>query len=199
MNLNLPDPPNESISELGSTLTALAARGQFGTRVLRNARPEQLSVTAPHEICTMGLDALRQRPEQIDAQPTAWRYMLEIDERVVASAETAMRPNGSHEFSHLNEGPFVMGTVRALSVAEAIGDSQDCQVRVLSVPALYFMSLWLSPANATSSEADVLIPIAPTPQGIEANRSYTASELLGILSERAQSIPEIGQDDDIGG
>lgn len=181
MKLNLPSPPVESIERAAASLTALATHGRFGTARLRDARPEQLSLSVPHEVFTMDLATLRTRPTHVQARPAAWRYMLEVDTRIVATAEMARQD----EFLHVNGGPEVSGTIRAMSIAEALGTDEPAELRVLSIPGLYFLAVWLKPINARNEEEDVLIPIAPTTSGVDANRAYPAPRLLEILSEHA--------------
>jgi hypothetical protein len=199
MALLVPDPPDGSLSALRTALGALAARGQFGARAVRRARPKQLTVTTPQQVFTLGVTDLVERPSLKAAQPTAWRYLVEVDKRVVAAAETNLSDGGSHTFSNLNHGPFVAGTIQALDAAERIASSLDAEVRLLHIPALYFVALWLLPVGQTDDDHAILVPVAPAPPGIEANRAYAATKLLPILAEQARSIPALSADDQRGG
>jgi hypothetical protein len=199
MNLIISNPPDGSLTVLGSTLANLAARGQFGSRALSKAHPEQLTVTTPHQVFTMGIADLIERPTLSSAKPTGWRYLVEVEREVVAAAETAIGNEDTHAFSHINHGPFVAGTVQALAAAERLAADRDSEVRLLHIPALYFVALWLTPPQSTDDSQSVLLPVAPAPDGIEANRAYPAGELLETLAERARSIPDLRPDDDRGG
>jgi hypothetical protein len=61
----------------------------------------------------------------------------------------------------------------------------EYDLRVLRLPALYLMALWLKDRDG---HADLLVPLDPPPTGIEAGRGYAADELLGELRERARSL-----------
>ena len=61
---------------------------------------------------------------------------------------------------------------------------------MLEVPALYLVALWLQHRDGAT-----MIPIAPTPSGIEANRSYPTRELLDLLRGRARQLPDIDAQD----
>jgi hypothetical protein len=198
MALRFSDPPKESLTALRDSLNALAARGSFSDRGLREARPEQISATVPHAVFNLTLDTAKEG--KIDAaRHTGWRYLLALDEQVLASAETRFE-SGSQVFSHVNAGPFVAGTVDALAAAEKAADDDERQLelRLLSVPALYLMSVWLQPSDDGGGDA-VFVPIAPAPAGFEANRVYAAGDFLDALRSLAEQVPDVGRDDTEGG
>jgi hypothetical protein len=200
MSLVVPDPPEESVEALRTTLGQLAARGQFSDRRLERVRPEQVTATVAHQVFTLGVaDLIDERRDErglAAARPTAWRYLIEADRQVVAAAETVSgdkdRP---HVFSQLNHGPFVTGTMQALGVAERYAVDSDVELRALHVPALYVLALWLQPVGSSTWDTATLIPVSPAPPGIEANRPYRAAELLEILVARARDIPVLAADD----
>lgn len=195
MGLIISDPPTESLAALRESLNELATRGSFSDRGLREARPEQISATIPHAVFNLTLEDARNGDVNA-ARPTGWRYLLAVGDQVLASAET--RSDGdSHAFSHVNAGPFVSGTVDGVAVAERVAASDDRQLelRVLSVPALYLMSVWLQPPDGDG----VFVPIAPAPPGFEPNRPYDLSEFAGVLGSAAQQAPDVGKDDTEGG
>ncbi len=155
--------------------------------------------TRPHQVYTLGLDDLRTGQSLSAARPTSWRYLVERDDRPVALGETQIRTSGEHAFAQLNYGPFVRGTAEALGVAEQYAAQGDADVRLLHIPALYPQALWLHSQSRASESEDTLVPVAPTPPGIEANRAYPARELLDLLQERARSVPEMVEGDTRGG
>lgn len=198
MGLIISDAPHDSLAALRDSLNALATRGSFSDRGLREARPEQISATVPHPVFNLTLDGAR-RGNIEDARPTGWRYLLAVDEQVLASAETRLE-SGRQVFSNVNVGPFVGGTVDALSVAEQIAhpDERQLELRLLNVPALYLMSVWLRPSEE-GAEDGVFVPISPAPPGFEANRPYDRGEFTEALGSAAGSVPEVGRDDTQGG
>ena len=105
------------------------------------------------------------------------------------------RPIASAELADQDEGPRISGDrgpLRPQSTAAAIARAEedpeladgDYEVRVLRIPALYFMGIWLK--NEQGGQADVVIPLEPAPAGLVAGRSYAPGELLEILAERAR-------------
>src|SRR5438067_527201 len=118
MGLVVPEPPKSSLASLRESLGALAERGSFSAGGLREARVEQISATTPHQVFNLTLADARGGKVAEDARSSGWRYLLAVDDRVVASAETESREGARQSFSQVNSGPFVAGTVEALSVAE---------------------------------------------------------------------------------
>ncbi len=124
---------------------------------------------------------------------TGWRFMIRGGERALAAADTMLTPDG-WAFSHFFEGPYIASTERALRHAEAM--PTPCQPRLLSVPELYMLTLWLhrdctdEGTDAPLDAADLLVPLAPAPPGIAAHRPHRVAELLPVLAHRlAPSTP----------
>lgn len=69
-----------------------------------------------------------------------WRFLIRSGERSVAAAETMLTPDG-WAFSHFFEGPYIASTERAVRQAEVM--QQPYQPRLLSIPGLYMLALWL--------------------------------------------------------
>lgn len=193
MPLRAAEAPAASLEALRATLRTFAKEGAFSTQALRNARPERLTASAPHQVFVLGLDQLTRGDTALEsARPTGWRYFIEDGGRAIAVAEVAIRGR-RHSFSHFNEGPFVAGTVSAIAAAEKLRAvrSKPHELRLLSVPALHLMALWL---RSASGDADLLVPAAPAPEGIEADRAYPAQELLRELERRAEGFGDVSDD-----
>lgn len=100
-------------------------------------------------------------------------------------------------FSHFFEGPYLASTQRALRQAEAL--TMDFEPRLLSVPELYMLTLWLrrdltaDPASGALDPADLLVPLAPAPPGICAHRPHRVSELLPVMTLRLTPAPLLSQ------
>jgi hypothetical protein len=118
---------------------------------------------------------------------TGWRFLIRSGDRAVAAADTMLTPDG-WTFSHFFEGPYLDSTERALRQAESMGS--PFQPRLLSVPELYMLTLWLhrdpeaDAAAGTPQPSDVLVPLAPAPPGIAAHRPHRVAELLPLLTLR---------------
>ncbi|MEI5103948.1 hypothetical protein RB200_42575 [Streptomyces sp. PmtG] len=126
---------------------------------------------------------------------TGWRFLIRCGERAVAAAETMLTPDG-WAFSHFCEGPYIASAERALRHAEAMPGSH--QPRLLSVPELYMLTLWLHgdrTADATTgplAPTDILVPLSPAPPGITAHRPHRAADLLPVLTHRLTPVPLLG-------
>jgi hypothetical protein len=121
------------------------------------------------------------------ARLAGWRFLVRCGDRAVAAADTMLTPDG-WAFSHFFEGPYVTSTERALRQAESL--PKTYQPRLLSVPELYMLTLWLHgdhTADAASGDPaadDILVPLAPAPPGIAAHRPHRVAELLPVLALR---------------
>lgn len=139
-----------------------------------------------------------------DARPprtrlTGWRFLIRNGERAVAAADTMLTPDG-WTFSHFFEGPYLSSTERALRQAETM--TAGYQPRLLSIPALYMLTLWLhgdaaaDASTGTPAPSDVLVPLAPAPPGITAHHPCKVADLLPVLTLRlhpAPAAPLLGQ------
>ncbi|MBT2445237.1 hypothetical protein J7E93_35180 [Streptomyces sp. ISL-36] len=123
-----------------------------------------------------------------------WRFLIRGTDRAVAAADTMLTPDG-WSFSHFFEGPYVTATERALLHAETL--PTPYQPRLLSVPQLYMLTLWLhgdteaDGASADLDPADLLVPLAPAPPGIAAHRPHRVADLLPVLTLRLASPPPL--------
>jgi hypothetical protein len=126
---------------------------------------------------------------------TGWRFLIRSGDRAVAAAETMLTPDGL-AFSHFFEGPYIASTERALRQAETM--KQPYQARLLSVPELYMLTLWLhgditaDGAEGHLAATDLLVPLAPAPPGIAAHRPHRVAELLAALTHRVTPVPLLG-------
>ena len=121
-----------------------------------------------------------------------WRFLIRSGDRAVAAADTVLTADG-WAFSHFFEGPYVTATEHALRQAETM--QQPYQARLLSVPELYMLTLWLhgdcaaDGATGHPAATDLLVPLAPAPPGIAAHRPYLVTELLPVLTHRVTPAP----------
>lgn len=123
---------------------------------------------------------------------TGWRFLIKAGDNAVAAGETMLTPDG-WAFSHFFEGPYVASTERALRQAESL--TTPYQPRLLSVPGLYMLTLWLhgdltaDAASGLPAPGDLLVPLAPAPPGIAAHRPHRFADLLPVLTLRLTSAP----------
>lgn len=183
---------------LRSVLAALKSpsAGRQGSAAVLGPVRERLRCTRPLPVYELDqIGALVSPPH---ARLAGWRFQLRgegPESGAVAAAEAMLTPDG-WAFSHFSEGPYVASTERALRQADSLATA--FQPRLLSVPELYMVTLWLHRDSAAGPESgdvapgDLLVPLAPAPPGIPAHRPSRAGDLLPVLRHRLASAPLLG-------
>lgn len=120
-----------------------------------------------------------------------WRFLLRAGERTVGAANFLPTASG-WDFSHVSEGPYVTSAERCLSEAETL--TAPYEPRLLCVPELYMVTLWLRCLGPTMEQsslggADLLVPLAPAPPGIAAESPRRVDGLLPLLTHRLSPAP----------
>lgn len=189
MTLRVPDVSADSVLAVRDNLSELAGRTAYRHRALASVNPLDVALALPHDVYSLGLDDLVRGATLDDARLVGRRFLVMAGENAVASAEIA-RDDGFTA----TEGPFVAGTARAVAVAEQDPATAEgnYEVRVLRVPALYFMALWLS---GDSGEPDLVIPMDPAPEPFSPGERVSPDELMAHLAELARRRLEF---DDVG-
>ncbi|ATZ27951.1 hypothetical protein ACFZBM_32435 [Streptomyces lavendulae] len=197
MPLHVPPAPAPALRSVLAALGSPTAVHEAHTPSLRQL---QGPVTAELPLPVHVLDRLDGSGRPAGGRPprtrlTGWRFLIRSGDRFVAAADTRLTPDG-WAFSHFFEGPYVAATERALRQAESLG--KNYQPRLLSVPELYMLTLWLhgavgaDAAAGLPAAADLLVPLAPAPPGIAAFRPHPVSELLPVLTHRlTRSAPPV--------
>jgi hypothetical protein len=191
MPLHVPPAPAPALrsvlTALGSPTAVREARTPSLLRAQGPATPElPLPVHVLDTITSEGVPATRL---------AGWRFLIRCGDRAVAAAETMLTPDG-WAFSRFFEGPYIVSTERALRQAETM--QQSYQPRLLSVPGLYMLTLWLhgdctaDGATGHPAATDLLVPLAPAPPGIAAHRPHRVAELLPVLTHRVTPVPLLG-------
>ncbi|MFD3722664.1 hypothetical protein [Streptomyces sp. NPDC058674] len=189
MPLHVPPAPAPALRSVLAALGSPAAVHEAHTPALRTL---QGPMTAELPLPLHVLDRLNTSTLAVGGRPprtrlTGWRFLIRSGDRYVAAADTRLTADG-WAFSHFFEGPYVAATERALRQAESLGNAY--QPRLLSVPELYMLTLWLHGAVGADASAglpageDLLVPLAPAPPGIAAFRPHPVSELLPVLTRR---------------
>lgn len=145
-----------------------------------------VSLTAPQQVYTAGLDALAEgQGLEAGARMTGWRMLVEHRGDVVAAAEVPIHAAAAPRAprGQMNRGPFVRATVEAITSAEQEDRvrASDFTLRLLRVPALNLTALWLRGAAGN----DMVVPIAPAPPPLEANTAYDAADFAARVAELA--------------
>jgi hypothetical protein len=182
MTLRVAEPSPEVVETVRSNLSALAARPEYRRRGVAQSEPSELELAVPHDVYTLGLDRLAAGASIQDAAPVGQRFLVVDGDRPVSSAEVT--PEGG-DFQ-ANEGPFVAATLAAIEQAEQDPELSDgrYELRLLRIPALYLMALWLKDEDG---DGDVVIPLDPAPEPLEPGRHYRPGELMDELARMAEA------------
>ncbi|MEV5681016.1 MULTISPECIES: hypothetical protein [unclassified Streptomyces] len=189
MPLHVPPAPAPALRSVLAALGSPTAVREARTPALRSVQgplsPELPLPVHVLERITAGDTAPRTRL-------AAWRFLIRSEERAVAAADTMLTPDG-WAFSHFFEGPYLASTELAVRQAEASASAY--QARLLSIPELYMLTLWLhgdtdaDASGGTLAPTDVLVPLAPAPPGIAAHRPHRVADLLPVMTLRVTPGP----------
>lgn len=179
-----------------------ATEPKNGTALVQNAlnklatRPSPLSgraldfnalqVQPPHAVYDLRADAIANGGGLASAKASGFRYLVETGGANIAAAEVLADAGGNATLlANVNYGPYVEATARALAqvaTLSAVG-AGSYEVRLLRFSAIALMALWLKP---DSGGADIIYPLAPAPDGLQAERAYSVDEFLQAIVPLAQ-------------
>jgi hypothetical protein len=182
MTIRFSEPPVSSSRALERAMLSLEAPSDR-ISFLKTARP---SWTMPHEVYHLGLDAVESRRGIDAAEPVAWRYLSDPDTPASTAADIRVR-TGEHEFAGLTRGPFVHAFAEAVQrlAGDPAFESGDFEPRLLQVPALYVVALWLKERD---SSGDVFIPLPPANSAVEPGRRYYREQFEAALVQAASKM-----------
>lgn len=185
MPLHTPPAP---AAALRAVLAALNSPTAMRSAPALHAAPGPVTTSHPHPVHLLQHPAADHHALSTTRR-TGWRFLINAGETPLATAETIETADG-WAFSHFSQGPFAASTYRALAQAQALPGRH--QPRLLSVPGLYMLALWLHDDADAGHSGDLLVPLAPAPPGIAAHRLHRAADLLPALTLRlAPSAPPL--------
>ena len=189
MPLHVPPAPAPALRSVLAALGSPSAVREARTPALRSALGP---LSAEHPLPVHVLDRGGPGGLAPTTRLAAWRFLICSTERAVAAADTMLTPDG-WAFSHFFEGPYIGSTELALRQAEAA--ATPYQPRLLSIPDLYMLALWLhedteaDASGGSPAPADLLVPLAPAPPGIAAHRPHRVADLLPVITTRIAPGP----------
>ncbi|MCX4651067.1 hypothetical protein OG249_03980 [Streptomyces microflavus] len=192
MPLHVPSAPAPALRSVLAALGSPTAVREARTSALRSVQGP-LSPELPLPVHVLDRIAPTRTPPR--TRLAAWRFLIRSEGRAIAAADTMLTPDG-WSFSHFFEGPYLASTELAVRQAEASPTAY--QARLLSIPELYMLTLWLHDSTEDDSSdtsggvlapADVLVPLAPAPPGIAAHRPHRVADLLPVMTLRVAPGP----------
>ncbi|OEU98849.1 hypothetical protein AN217_14610 [Streptomyces qinglanensis] len=201
--LSAPAPALRSVrTALGSPSAVRGSRAPLALRTAQGPLRPELPLPA-YEMVRVAPDGTGRADASAAVAPrtrlTGWRFLLADGgtdgesghgSAFVGTAEAVPTADG-WTFGQFRQGPYVLSTVRALRQAEVL--PTPYQPRLLSVPELYMLTLWLhadiggDPHDGVPDPADLLIPLAPAPPGIAPHTAHRVDTLLPALTRRLGS------------
>jgi hypothetical protein len=187
-----PEPPQPSIDALQAVLPAL-----MGSAGVRQSAPGFAAslVSSPrvlsspglsYPVYMLGLDSVAAGASLSKAKLAAWRHEFSSGGEVVAAEVSAGR---QPRFSGLNVSSRFRSVSQELRSATETGKGfvdQSYQPRLLQISALGIRALWLK--SAPRSQADIVIPLAPTRPELTANRHYSPAEFIEAVRPAAEAL-----------
>jgi hypothetical protein len=145
-----------------------------------------LQVQQPHAVYDLRADAIAHGDGLASAKASGFRYLIGTGGANVAAAEVLADASGNATvLANINYGPYVEATTRSLAqvaTLSAVG-AGSYEVRLLRFSAIALMALWLKP---DAGGADIIYPLAPAPDGLQAERAYSVDEFLQAIVPLAQ-------------
>ncbi len=192
MPIETPEAPRPSIEALQAMLPALVGSAgirqsapNFAASIV--ASPRNLSSPGlSYPVYGLGLADVASGAGVGKAKLSAWRHEFTSGDEVVAAEVSAGR---RPQFSGVNVNSRFRSVEQELrSVAEAGGDfaGRSYEPRLLQISALSVRALWLK--SKSRSHADIVIPLAPTPRELTANRHYSPAEFIAALKSAAETL-----------
>jgi hypothetical protein len=178
MGLNASKPPKQGLQIVRDALGDLITNGPSVAGIIAESMPSQVSIAAPHPVYFVALTDVAEGNLLSVATLTGWRYIMLEGDQTVGAANLRVKEDGEElQFSHISYGPFVNSTVEGIGRAESLPEvlSNDYELRLLDIPSLYVVSLWLH------GNEDRLIPLPPTNQALEPYATYSGEEMAAAL------------------
>jgi hypothetical protein len=133
----------------------------------------------PLRVFVLDASALKMERPLDEARQVAWRYtLLDADGKPIGFAELVAGPKGRLSLAQVGGAEGARSARDALTAAETspLARVANCEARLLRLPAAYLTAVWLAPASEKGE--DVLVPVAPAPDGVEPHQSYTVADLM---------------------
>lgn len=200
MVLKKSEPPMASVQALADMLPTLQkpSGGAIQQRMGSMSSPQAAQADLhPRPLYVLGLDSLlgHETPEPVQK---GWQYLVDSDFGAPAAADVASDPmaggGAAHRFSMLTESPSVNQSLvlgKELEENET-ADPHSKELRMLRVPALNVLALWLK-AEAKQDDSFIALegPKAlPLRQKIEAGDWWRRLNVLALKAVEKAGGPE---------
>lgn len=149
------------------------------------ALPVPFTVVCPHRMFEVDLADLAAGRGVEAARPVGWRWLVHDGEHTVGAVEVS--DGGPGPAARFTQGPFTTCTDAAVATIRNLPQIERgyFELRLLHIPGLYTVALWLADLIGWQ---DLLVPLAPAPPGVQPLRAYPADELADALGARSRRL-----------
>ena len=144
----------------------------------------ELHVAPPQPIYSSTIDAVVEKRLLAEAHLTGWQYMLVIGDDLAGVAEVSVSgpPPGEAEPSFQVLYPAAYAEFVNTAIAEAERLAGDYELRILRVPSIYLIAVWL-----VSEDEHLLLPIHPAPFALREKTVWREAELTNAIHDLAMN------------
>lgn len=186
MPLHFAGGPGNGASLVLAGLTRLSAKGNDAPPQMRDIDPESFQIRPPHGVFDLYAKEIAQGGGLETAHGGGTRYLVDAPNGVLAAAEVRTDANGAAMLANINIGPFVAASAVALERLALVDivKTGSFEARLLRCSAIYLVAIWLKPDRGNG---DIIYPLAPAPNFLRAETTYTAREFLALIRSAAQA------------
>jgi hypothetical protein len=186
MGLRNPDAPGGYRGSLTRRLQDLVmtptGSAFLGWKYESPPRPRGLQPQPVYTVSITDVAAGRLLPAQ-DAKPQSWRTLIQLEGDDLFAMELAHPVDDAAEelpLLSVSKGPLGRATAAAITEAGRFESDEELETRILKVPELYFMALWLK-----GPRGDSVLPLEDHVSGLEARTHYAPEDVLDLLQPLA--------------
>jgi hypothetical protein len=192
MSIVFAKPPAKSKKALQKGLIRHRATLEAG---LRDSQPAvgNNSFLLPHAVYFARLDHVKAGVGLRYARPVAWRYFVKsaASESLVL-AEINIEPKGTHRFASLHMISHGRDHYELLkSIAREANDRGAYAFRLLRIPSIYVLAVWL---RSERRGHDIIVPLAPNHHFLTNQRFYSRREFEELIQSEARDRAESSLD-----
>ncbi len=187
-----PSPPSDSVRELNSALPRVTRSAAIMSNAVRSEALAPPVPRHPHRVYILLLPEILAGRGLAAARLVGWRYILMEGPQSVAAAEVNTNDTETeHSFALIHEGQGSR-SLEVLAGLEALPQvrNTDYELRLLRIPALMTVALWL---HADPGGADILTPLPPANQHFAQGEVYTQSVWEAAMLDAARQEEALAQ------
>jgi hypothetical protein len=185
MAILISKPPAKSTEALQNGLV----RHRALLKIQQRIQKADSEFVLPHRVYFARLDQVKRGIGLQYARPVAWRYFVksDVDESLVL-AEVNIERKGIHRFASLHTVAHSQNHYELLkSIAQEASDRGEYAFRVLRIPSIYVLAVWL---RSDRRGHDIVVPIVPHHHCLTNRHFYRRGEFEERIQSEARERPQ---------